>query len=49
MTRAIATRNHRKGNSLLIKGGHLIDPAQNIDEPMDLLLRDGHVVEVTLD
>lgn len=32
--------------SLLIKGGHLIDPAVAIDAPMDLLLRDGRVVEV---
>src|SRR5438128_660388 len=32
--------------SLLIKGGHLIDPALAIDAPMDLLLRDGRVVEV---
>ena len=38
----------RVSNSLLIKGGHLIDPAQNIDAPMDVLLRDGHVVEVAL-
>jgi len=32
--------------SLLIKGGHLIDPAANIDAPMDVLLRDGQVAEV---
>jgi len=32
--------------SLLIKGGHLIDPANRIDAPMDLLLRDGRVAEV---
>jgi dihydroorotase len=40
-------KNPRKNNSLLIKGGHLIDPAQNIDAPMDILLRDGHVVEIS--
>ena len=34
--------------SLLIKGGHLIDPAQKLDAPMDVLLRDGRVAEVTL-
>src|SRR6202167_3358223 len=34
--------------SLLIKGGHLIDPAAKIDAPMDILLRDGRVVEVGL-
>jgi len=32
--------------SLLIKGGHVIDPAQKIDAPMDVLLRDGRVAEV---
>src|ERR1700741_2500465 len=34
--------------SLLIKGGHLIDPAGKINAPMDLLLRDGRVAEVVL-
>jgi dihydroorotase len=34
--------------SLLIKGGHLIDPAAKINAPMDVLLRDGHVAEVAL-
>src|SRR6201993_510535 len=32
--------------SLLIKGGHLIDPAARINAPMDVLLRDGRVAEV---
>jgi len=32
--------------SLLIKGGHLIDPAQKINAPMDVLLRDGRVTEI---
>jgi dihydroorotase len=32
--------------SLLIKSGHLIDPAAKINEPMDVLLRDGRVAEV---
>jgi dihydroorotase len=32
--------------SLLIKGGHLIDPASRIDAPMDVLLKDGIVAEV---
>jgi|tagenome__1003787_1003787.scaffolds.fasta_scaffold20952121_1 dihydroorotase len=32
--------------SILIKGGHLIDPAAKINAPMDLLLRDGRVAEV---
>src|SRR6201997_596975 len=34
--------------SLLIKGGHLIDPASRIDAPMDILLRDGQVAEIAL-
>ncbi|HWF92251.1 MAG TPA: dihydroorotase, partial [Terriglobales bacterium] len=32
--------------SLLIAGGHLIDPAAKIDMPMDVLLREGKVAEV---
>jgi len=32
--------------SLLIKGGHVIDPAQKINAPMDVLLRDGRVSEI---
>lgn len=32
--------------SVLIKGGHLIDPAARINAPMDILLRDGRVAEV---
>jgi dihydroorotase len=35
-----------KTESLLIKGGHLIDPAAKINAPMDLLLRDGRVAEI---
>lgn len=34
--------------SLLIKGGHLIDPAAKINAVMDVLLRDGRVAEVGL-
>jgi len=34
--------------SLLIKGGHLIDPAEKINAPMDLVLRDGRVAEIAL-
>ena len=37
-----------KISSLLIKGGHLIDPAARIDAPMDVLLREGQVAEVAL-
>jgi len=32
--------------SLVIRGGHLIDPAARLDAPMDLLLQDGRVAEV---
>jgi dihydroorotase len=32
--------------SLLIKGGHVIDPAEKINAPMDVLLRDGRVAEI---
>lgn len=32
--------------SLLIHGGHLIDPAARVDAPMDVLLKDGRVAEV---
>jgi dihydroorotase len=38
----------RKTPSLLIKGGHLIDPAAKINAPMDVLLRDGRVAEIAL-
>jgi dihydroorotase len=40
------TRDLRK--SLLIKGGHLIDPAAKINAAMDVLLRDGRVAEIAL-
>jgi dihydroorotase len=32
--------------TLLIRGGRVIDPAANLDAPMDVLLRDGRVAEV---
>jgi dihydroorotase len=35
-----------KSGSQLIKGGHLIDPAARINNPMDVLLRDGRVADV---
>lgn len=37
-----------QNSSLLIKGGHVIDPAAKINAPMDLLLRDGRVAEIAL-
>ena len=36
----------KKAGSLLIRGGHVIDPAARIDAPMDILLRDGRVAEI---
>jgi dihydroorotase len=41
-----AKAKHRETPSLLIKGGHLIDPAANINTPMDILLHDGRVAEI---
>src|SRR6266567_4401932 len=38
----------QKSASLLIKGGHLIDPAAKINAPMDILLRDGRVAEIAM-
>src|ERR1700722_7138373 len=38
----------RQSASLLIKGGHVIDPAEKINAPMDVLLRDGRVAEIAL-
>src|SRR5579864_3227273 len=43
----LTAKNKKRDNaSLLIKGGHLIDPAAKIDGPMDILLRDGRVAEI---
>jgi dihydroorotase len=42
------TKNQIRVPSLLIKGGHVIDPASKISAPMDVLLRDGRVAEVAL-
>jgi dihydroorotase len=43
-----AKNQKRETASLLIKGGHLIDPAAKINAPMDILLRDGRVAEIAL-
>src|SRR5258708_1134908 len=43
-----AKNKTRESASLLIKGGHLIDPAAKINTPMDILLRDCRVAEVAL-
>jgi len=39
--------NKSQNASLLIKGGHLIDPAGKVDAPRDILLREGRVAEVS--
>src|SRR6202050_916964 len=41
-----AKSQRRSSSSLLIRGGHVIDPASRIDAPMDVLLRDGRVAEL---
>lgn len=33
---------------MLLKGGHLIDPKNNIDRPMDVGIRDGKIAEVAV-
>jgi dihydroorotase len=40
------TTGKSKPGSLLIRNGRVIDPAAKVDAVMDVLLRDGHVVEV---
>ena len=42
----MANPNRRSRSSLLIKGGHIIDPAARIDAPMDILLQEGRVSEL---
>lgn len=35
-----------RSETLLLRGGHVIDPANDIDTEMDILIRDGHIAEV---
>src|SRR5256885_2129918 len=42
------SREKSNSGSLLIRGGHLIDPAAKVDALMDVLLRDGRVAEIAL-
>ena len=42
----MAYDKNKPGASLLIKGGHVIDPAGRVDAAMDVLLQDGRVAEV---
>ena len=43
-----AKSQRRESASLLIKGGHVIDPVTKINALMDVLLRDGRIAEVAL-
>jgi dihydroorotase len=43
-----SAKSSSRSPSLLIKGGHVIDPAAKINAPMDVLLRDGRVAEIAL-
>lgn len=36
-------------NWILIKNGHVVDPANNIDEKLDILIKDGIISEVGKD
>jgi dihydroorotase len=40
--------NQKTAGSLIIRGGHVIDPAAKLDAPMDILLRDGRVADLAL-
>jgi dihydroorotase len=42
----MAHEKAKADGSLLIKGGHLIDPAARVDGAMDVLLKDGRVAEI---
>jgi len=43
----LTTKNQRRHSaSLLIAGGHVIDPAAKMNAPMDVLLRGGRVAEI---
>ncbi len=45
-SQSIGIRENAWSASLLIRGARVIDPAQNLDAPRDLLLRDGLVAEI---
>ena len=46
MAQKPANRNNTRPSSLLIRGGHILDPATGSDAVADLLLRDGRVAEI---
>jgi dihydroorotase len=39
-------RGPRRHTDVLIRGGHVLDPRTGLDEPHDILVRDGHVAEL---
>ena len=41
-----SSANSNTENSLLIRGGHVIDPSQDYDDIADVLVRDGVIVEI---
>ncbi len=45
-TRTPTGAEQSTGGSLLIRGGHVIDPAQNLDAAADILIRDGKIAEI---
>ncbi|MCI0353256.1 MAG: dihydroorotase [Acidobacteriales bacterium] len=46
MTTMPNLHDNKRVGSLLIRGGHVIDPAEKVDAPMDVLLREGRVSEI---
>jgi dihydroorotase len=42
------TQDKARSGSVLVKGGHVVDPASRVNAAMDVLLRDGRVAEITL-
>jgi len=37
----------RPGDDLLIRGAHVLDPRTDLDEPLDILIRNGRIVELS--
>jgi len=46
---AISQNSNAQEYDLLIKNGHLIDPKNELDQPMDVAVKDGKVAEVSPD
>jgi dihydroorotase len=42
----VQAQNPVKPSAILIKGGHVIDPKNNINEVMDVSIRDGKIIQV---